>query len=69
MRQLHISDRETGANGVYDCGFHASSSGISPRRGPMVATLRHYMKVNFEGKLHILVAGMVPVRRRWAGEN
>jgi hypothetical protein len=29
MCQLHFSDRETGANGVNDCGFHPSSSSIS----------------------------------------
>jgi DNA-binding MarR family transcriptional regulator len=55
MYQLHFSDRETGANGVNDCRFHPSSSSISPGRGRMVATVRQYMKVDFEGKLHILV--------------
>jgi hypothetical protein len=59
MCQLHFSDREAGANCVNDCGFHPSSSSISPGRGRMVATVRQYMKVNFEDKLHILVAASV----------
>jgi hypothetical protein len=54
--QFHFSDRETGAYGVDDCGFHPSSSSIGSGRGQMVATVRRYMKVNFEGKLHILWA-------------
>ena len=51
--QLYFSDRETGADSVNDCGFHPSSSSISPGRGRMVATVREYMKASFEGKLHI----------------
>jgi hypothetical protein len=64
MCQLYFSHRETGANGVDDCGFHPSSSSISPGRGRMVATIRQYMKVNFEGKLHILVAASALFGRR-----
>jgi hypothetical protein len=70
MSQLHLSDLETGANGVNDCGFHPSSSSTSPGRGRMVATARRYMNVDFEGKLHISDArARTLFGRRWAGEN
>jgi DNA-binding MarR family transcriptional regulator len=53
LSQVNHRDLETGANGVDDCGFHRSSLTTSTGRGRTVATLRQYMKVDFEGKLHI----------------
>jgi hypothetical protein len=53
MSQLHLSDLETCANGVNDCGLDPSSSSTSPGRGQMVATVRRYMKVDCEGNVHI----------------
>jgi len=53
LSQVNHRDLETGANGIDDCGFHRSSLSTISGRGRMVATLRRYMKVNFEGKLHI----------------